>query len=72
MAMVGLAAAVLIVGAATAAAVEVSFQNGVDGYTGGQDSFLQRIAADVNDNDGAVAYQNLGNPRAANVTNDNE
>jgi len=64
-------AAVVLVSATVASADVMTFQNGVSGYSGGQDNFLQKIAGDENNNNGAVANQNLGNPRAGNVTNDN-
>jgi len=64
-------AAVVLVSATVASADVMTFQNGVSAYSGGQDNFLQKIAGDENNNNGAVANQNLGNPRAGNVTNDN-
>jgi len=67
----GMMAAVVLVSATVASADVMTFQNGVSGYSGGQDNFLQKIAGDENNNNGAVANQNLGNPRAGNVTNDN-
>ena len=67
----GMMAAVVLVSATVASADVMTFQNGVSAYSGGQDNFLQKIAGDENNNNGAVANQNLGNPRAGNVTNDN-
>ena len=69
MAVVGLVVCGAVAGAAHAEII--SFQNGVDGYTGGQDNFLQKIGADENDNVGAGTYLNLGNPRFANKPCDN-
>ena len=72
---VGMVAIVVLVSAMVASADVMTFQNGVNGYTGCQDNFLQRLAfvpdADENNNNGAGTYLNLGNPRAGNVTNDN-
>ena len=61
----------ILVSATVASADVMTFKNGVNGYTGGQDNFMQKIAGDENNNNGAGTYLNLGNPRAGNVTNDN-
>ena len=67
----GMVAAVVLVSATVASADVMTFQNGVSGYSAGQDNFLQKIAGDENNNNGGLHYQNLGNPRSGNVTNDN-
>ena len=71
----GMMAAVVLVAATVASADVMTFQNGVNGYTGCEDNFLQKLAllpdADENNNNGGLHYQNLGNPRSGNVTNDN-
>ena len=66
-----LAVVAFLVSATVASADVMTFQNGVAGYTGGQDNYLQKIAGDENNNNGAGTYLNLGNPRAGGVTNDN-
>ena len=68
MAMVGLVVCGAVVGAAHAEII--SFQNGVDGYTGAEDNMLARIGSNETLNYGANVYTGVGNPRFTNNPND--